>query len=83
MAVDMSWRLALAVLVPIFIGIQLDKTFKTGSTLTVVGLLLGMVGMGFVFWRTLQVANRMPVPKLSAAQKRAIKKQYEEDDKDA
>jgi F0F1-type ATP synthase assembly protein I len=83
MAVDMSWRLALAVLVPTLIGIELDKVFKTGATLTIVGLLIAMIGMGFVLWRTLQVANRMPVPKLTAAQKRAIKKQYEEDDKDA
>jgi F0F1-type ATP synthase assembly protein I len=80
MAVDMSWRLALVILVPIIGGYELDQQLNTDSTFLIAGFVLAMIGMGLVFWRTLQVANRLPVPKLTAAQKRAIKKQYDEDD---
>ncbi len=80
MALDMSWRLALVVLVPIVGGFELDKHFKTTPSLTIIGFVVAMAGMGFVLWQALQTANHIPVPKLSAAQKRAIKKQYQEDD---
>ncbi len=80
MALDMSWRLAIAVLVPIVGGFELDKKFNTTPALTVIGFVLAMLGMALVMWQTLQTANRLPVPKLTAAQKRAVKKSYEEDD---
>lgn len=83
MALDMSWRLAIAVLVPIIGGVELDKRLKTSPTLTIIGFGLAMIGMGLVLWQTLQSANRLPVPKLTAAQRKAIQKQYEEDDDDA
>lgn len=80
MALDMSWRLAVVVLVPIVGGFELDKKFHTTPTLTIIGFVVAMLGMAVVMWQTLQAANRLPVPKLTAAQKRAVKKQYEEDD---
>lgn len=80
MALDMSWRLAIAVLVPIIGGFELDKNFNTTPVLTIIGFVLAMAGMALVMWQTLQTANQLPVPKLTAAQKRAIKKGYEEDD---
>lgn len=79
---DMSWQLAIVVLVPIIAGVELDKKFGTGNTLLFVGLGLAVVLSTVVMWRTIQAANRLPVPKLTAAQKRAIKKSYEEEDKD-
>lgn len=57
MAIDMSWRLALVVLVPIVGGYQLDKTLTTTPVLTITGFLLAMLGMAWVMWRTLQAAN--------------------------
>lgn len=83
MTITMSWQLAIAVIVPIIVGVQLDKMFKHSSVFTLVGLAFAFVGSAVVMWRTMKVANRLPVPKLSAAEKRAIKKQYEEDDADA
>ncbi|HVX24017.1 MAG TPA: AtpZ/AtpI family protein [Candidatus Saccharimonadales bacterium] len=80
MALDMSWRLALAILIPMIGGAELDKYAHTSPAFLIVGFVLAMLGMGLILWQTLQQANRLPVPKLSAAQKRAIKKQYEEDD---
>jgi hypothetical protein len=48
-----------------------------------VGLAIALLGTILVMRLTMQRANSLPVPKLSAAQKRAIQKQYEEDDADA
>ena len=80
MAIDMSWRLAVAVLVPVIGGIELDKALNTTPAFTIAGFALAMIGISVVLWRTLQVANRLPVPKLTAAQKRELKKQNEEDE---
>lgn len=83
MAIDMSWRLAIVILLPIIGGVELDKALNLSPACTIAGFLLAMAGMAWVMWQTLQTANRLPVPKLTAAQKRAIKKQYDEDDDDA
>lgn len=80
MAVSMAWQLAVVVLVPVIGGAELDKAFKTSYVYTLVGLAVAVVGSGLVMWRTVQAANRLPVPKLTAAQKRAVKKSYDEDD---
>jgi F0F1-type ATP synthase assembly protein I len=63
MALDMSWRLALAILVPIIGGVELDKIFDTSPAFIIAGFVLAMAGMGLVLWRTLQVANQQPVAK--------------------
>lgn len=82
MALTMSWQLALVVLVPIFAGAKLDKRTGSGNTYTFIGLGVALVGSIAVMWRAMQTANSLPVPKLTNAQKRAIKKSYEEEDKD-
>jgi F0F1-type ATP synthase assembly protein I len=58
LALDMSWRLAFAVLVPIIGGFELDKQLKTTPLLTIMGFVIAMLGMALVLWRTLQVANQ-------------------------
>ena len=63
MALDMSWRLAAVVLVPIIGGFKLDEHFKTTPLLTIVGFILAMAGMALVMWQTLQAANRVTVTK--------------------
>lgn len=83
MALTMSWQLAIVVLVPIIIGVELDKALKNTSLYLYIGLALAVLGSIVVMWNTMQTANRLPVPKLTEAQKRAVQKQYEEDDKDA
>lgn len=57
MALDMSWRLAIAVLVPIIGGYELDQRLKLTPLLTITGFLLAMGGMALVMWQTLQAAN--------------------------
>lgn len=81
-AANMSWQLAIVVIVPIAGGATLDKHLQSGHLWTFVGLGLAAVLSTAIMWRTVQMANRLPVPKLSAAQKRAVQKSYEEEDDD-
>lgn len=53
-ALDMSWRLAVVVLVPILGGFQLDKLLDTLPALTIIGFIIAMGGMGFVVWRAIK-----------------------------
>jgi len=80
MALTMSWQLAVVVLVPVIGGVQLDKAAGTKYVFTFVGLALALVGSGVVMWRALQRANGLPVPKLTDAQRAAIKKSYDDED---
>jgi F0F1-type ATP synthase assembly protein I len=70
MGVDMSWRLALGVLIPIIGGAELDKVFKTSPVLLFIGLALAVVGAVITIRRTLSLANQNPAfnqPKRGAA----------------
>jgi hypothetical protein len=80
---DMSWKLAIVVLVPIIGGVQLDKKLGNDHVFLFIGLALAVFGSIAVMWMTMQTANKLPVPKLSDAERAKIKRQYEEDDKDA
>jgi uncharacterized membrane protein len=80
MALNMSWQLAVVVLIPIIAGVQLDKKFDSAPVLLFVGLALAVLGSIAIMWRTMRMANKLPVPKLTDEQRAAIKKSYEEDD---
>ena len=62
MALDMSWRLAIVVLIPIIGGFELDQHFSVAPLWTITGFLLAMVGMAAVMWQTLQAANKLEIP---------------------
>lgn len=81
-AANMSWQLAVVVIVPIAGGATIDKHLRSGHLWTFVGLGLAAVLATAVMWRMVQLTNRLPVPKLTAAQKRAIRKSYEQEDDD-
>lgn len=59
-SLNMSWQLAIVVLVPILGGYELDKKLHTLPFLTIVGFVLAMAGMGFVVWRQLQLVAPLP-----------------------
>lgn len=82
MALNMGWQLAVVVLVPIVGGATIDKAANTKPMFTLIGLVLAAVGIATVLWRTLQIANSMPVPKLTEAERREVQKRYEEEDED-
>lgn len=54
---DMSWRLAIAVLVPIIGGFELDQHLNTTPALTIIGFLLAMAGLFFILRSTMAKAN--------------------------
>lgn len=62
MALDMSWRLAVVVLVPIIGGYELDQRLDMTPWLTIVGFVLAMGGMAGVLWRMVQEVNALPLP---------------------
>jgi F0F1-type ATP synthase assembly protein I len=57
MALDMSWRLAVAVLVPMVGGYELDQKLNSTPAFTITGFVLAMAGFGLVLWRTFVAAN--------------------------
>lgn len=79
-ALNMSWQLAVAVLVPLLGGVALDKKLGTAPVCTLVGLAVALVCSAVVMWQAMQAANRLPVPKLTDEQRQQIQKSYEEDD---
>jgi F0F1-type ATP synthase assembly protein I len=63
MALDMTWRLAVVVLVPIIGGFYLDQWLNMTPVFTITGFFLAMAGIAVVFWQTLQTANTVEIPK--------------------
>lgn len=82
LAADMSWKLAIAVLVPILAGVQIGKATGSQTVWTLIGLGISVIASAAVLWQTLQAANRLPVPKLTDAERRKIRKSYEDEDEE-
>lgn len=61
MGLDMSWRLAMGVLVPIIGGVELDKLLKTSPWLLLVGLGLSVVFAVLIIRRSVKLANNHPL----------------------
>ena len=51
---DMSWQLAIVVLVPVIGGYELDKHMHSTPWLTIIGFVLAMAGAYFVMKRMLK-----------------------------
>jgi hypothetical protein len=79
-ALNMSWQMAVVVLLPIIGGVEIGKHVGAPNVWIFAGLAVALLGSAAVMWRAMQAANRLPVPKLTDAQRRAIRKSYEEDD---
>jgi F0F1-type ATP synthase assembly protein I len=54
-AMNMSWQLAVVVLVPVIGGFEIDKKLHTLPLLTIVGFVVAMAGMALVVWHQLQL----------------------------
>ena len=61
-ALNMSWQLAIVVLVPIVAGFKLDEKLNTAPALTIIGFVLAMAGMAVVVWRQLQLFGPSNAP---------------------
>jgi len=78
----MTWQLALVVLIPLVAGAELDKKFKTSPVLTLVGLALALAGTALVLKHIVSLAGKLPVPKLTPAEKARLQKLNEQEDKE-
>lgn len=54
-AANMSWQLAIVVLVPVIGGFKLDQHLHSAPLWTITGFGLAIIGMGMVVWRQLQL----------------------------
>ena len=57
-ALQMSWRLAIVVLIPLIGGVKLDQRFNTSPYLTILGVLLAIGGVYYVLRRVLNAFNQ-------------------------
>ncbi len=53
-ALDMGWRLALTVIVPVFLGTWLDNRYHTSPSYTLVALFIAIAGACVVVWKTIK-----------------------------
>ena len=56
-AANMSWQLAIVVLVPVVGGFKLDEHLHSLPLWTFVGFSLAMIGMAIIVWRQLQLLS--------------------------
>lgn len=56
MALNMTWQLALVVLIPIVGGYELDKHFKTLPVITVIGAVIAALGIIAILRQTVKQA---------------------------
>lgn len=57
-ALNMGWQLAVAVLIPLLIGIWLDKKFNSSPSYTLAAFMIAVFFGSMVVWRTVQVVNQ-------------------------
>lgn len=57
--INLSWRLALTVLIPLIGGIQLDKKFDTSPSYTITGFMLAVVFGCMAVWATVKEVNQL------------------------
>ncbi len=55
--VTMGWKLALMVLIPIFIGVQLDKHFDSKPSVTLTAFFIAIFGASMVIYKTYNRLN--------------------------
>lgn len=53
-AFSMGWQLALTILIPVFIGVQVDKKFDTSPSYTLTALFLAIGMGGYVVAQTIK-----------------------------
>jgi F0F1-type ATP synthase assembly protein I len=76
MGLDMSWRLALSVLVPIVGGAELDNHYKTAPALLIAGFVVAIALAVVTIRRTLKLANNLPFAEIT----KGLKKVEDDDD---
>jgi F0F1-type ATP synthase assembly protein I len=73
-ALNMSWRLAVTVVVPIVAGVKLDEHFKSAPSLTLLGFMIAAVAGCVAVWGTIKELNKEQAEEDAAEAKAAAKK---------
>ncbi len=68
---DMGWRLAVVVIVPIVIGVKLDDRYNTTPSWTLTALILAAFGAVMVVSKSVKEANRVVNEELQESSKKA------------
>lgn len=68
---NLSWRLAVTVLVPVIGGIWLDKRFDTTPSYTITGFMLAVVFGCMAVWATVKEVNKLQSEEDKETKKRA------------
>jgi F0F1-type ATP synthase assembly protein I len=61
MGLDMSWRLALSILVPIIGGVELDNVLSSSPICLILGFILATVLATLIIRRSVRLANQHEV----------------------
>lgn len=68
-ALDMSWRLAIVVLVPVIGGFELDKRLNTVPAFSIIGFVVAGAGVAIVLKQMLNQVSQLPAPATSKKDK--------------
>lgn len=60
-SLGLSWRLALTVLIPIFVGIKVDNTFNTKPSFVLLGFMIAVVASIYTISNTVKEINQLQV----------------------
>jgi F0F1-type ATP synthase assembly protein I len=60
-ASNMSWQLAIVVLVPVIGGYKLDVKLNSSPVITIIGLIIAMIGSGLVLRNQLKKFGPAPI----------------------
>ncbi|HUC95565.1 MAG TPA: AtpZ/AtpI family protein [Candidatus Saccharimonadia bacterium] len=53
-ALQMSWKLAIVVLIPLILGVKVDQHYKLFPYFTIIGVILAALGFYYVIWDVLR-----------------------------
>ncbi len=67
---NMSWRLAFTVLIPLIVGIQLDKKFGSAPSYTLTGFMIAIAFGCMTVWQTVKRVNQMQIDESKEKKKR-------------
>jgi hypothetical protein len=54
---NIGWRLAIMILLPLFIGVQLDKKFDSSPSITLAAFFIAIFGAGVIINKTYKEIN--------------------------
>jgi F0F1-type ATP synthase assembly protein I len=59
LTVNMGWRMAIAVILPVFVGVKLDQKFNTSPSWTITAFFLAVAASAMIVARTVREVNEM------------------------